>query len=271
MNQSVTTPSGAKYNNSRVSLLTIVILSAVNLFSIAFAGTYFLFSAYLPQLLTVYGVFLAEKSGSPLFLVIAVVLSIIVIVPYFVLWILSKKRVGCMIAALVLFAIDSIIFLPDFIFLLQSGDFSMIIDIVIRIWALGSLAFGVKYGFDAKREAAQLAEAPIPDESAAGEAAVPVDAGVQRVITVTRQRSFVGMAVPIIFYIGQTEVCRLKNGETAHFEASSAEFVLTASATSGMGAGSITVPAGTDPLSYTAAIKNGLMSSKIEITPMNML
>ncbi len=267
MKQTITTPAQAKYNNSRISLLTLVILSIVNLFFITLAGVYFLFSAYLPQLTISIGYELATEGGA-LFLVVAVILSIIVIAPYLVLWIFSKKHVGCMIAALVLFSIDSLIFLPDFIFLLQTGDFTMILDIAIRIWVLVSLALGVKYGFDAKKEREALANAPqAPEELAAEDFFAPVaDTGAQRVITVTRKKSFVGMAAQIILYVGEKEACRLKNGETASFEIGEGSVTLTASISLGTGAGSIVIPAGDAALSYEAVIKSGMMSSTIVIT-----
>ena len=141
-----------KYRNARCSLLTIVLLSVLNVFSMIFAETYFLFSAYLPQSFVYIGYDLAAESGDNLFLIVAGVMAVIVLIPYLLCWIFSKKRVGWMVGALCLFALDSVLFFFDFIAMIQVGEYGMIIDVVIRIWAIVSLILGVKYGFAAKKD-----------------------------------------------------------------------------------------------------------------------
>ena len=96
--------------------MTIVILSAVNLFSIVFSDSYFLFSAYLPQILIYSGYDLYSQSGMQEYLIVAMVFAAIVIIPYLLAFIFSKKRVGWLVAALVMFSLDSILFLWDFIY-----------------------------------------------------------------------------------------------------------------------------------------------------------
>ena len=130
-------PAERKINSARSSLLFIVILSIVNIFAIS-GGSYFLFSAYLPQVFIALAVY-----GDPSLLMPMIVLSVIYVFPYLLCFIFSKKRKGWMIAALVLFIIDSIFFVIDVLPLFMLGDVSFIMDAIIRVYALVSLITGV--------------------------------------------------------------------------------------------------------------------------------
>ena len=126
-----------RIGNARSSLLFIVILSIVNIFAIS-GGSYFLFSAYLPQVFIALAVY-----GDPSLLMPMIVLSVIYVFPYLLCFILAKKRKGWMIAALVLFIIDSIFFVIDVLPLFMLGDISFLFDAFIRVYALVSLIMGV--------------------------------------------------------------------------------------------------------------------------------
>lgn len=254
----------AKYKNARISLLTIVILSAVNLFSIVFSDSYFLFSAYLPQILIYSGYDLYSQSGMQEYLIVAMVFAAIVIIPYLLAFIFSKKRVGWLVAALVMFSLDSILFLWDFIYLISAGYFDGILDLIIRIWAIGSLILGVRYGFLAKKEAATAHEEASDTLSAdQGEEYAVQET---RTVTVTRKKAYAGCAVAVVCHINGREVCTLKNGETKSFAAPVGEFTLSASLSNGFGAGEIVVPP-VVRMEYDLKVKMGLAASKIVITP----
>lgn len=126
-----------RIGNARSSLLFIVILSIVNIFAIS-GGSYFLFSAYLPQVFIALAVY-----GDPSLLMPMIILSVIYVFPYLLCFIFSKKRKGWMIAALVLFIIDSVFFVIDVLPLLMLGDISFLFDAIIRVYALVSLITGV--------------------------------------------------------------------------------------------------------------------------------
>ena len=104
--QTLISQNDAKYKNARLSLLLIVLFSVVNVFSMTFGDTYFLFSAFLPQILVMVGLELTYEAGDNLYMIVAMVMAVISIVPYLLCWIFSKKRVGWMIAALVFFILD---------------------------------------------------------------------------------------------------------------------------------------------------------------------
>ena len=126
-----------RIGNARSSILFIVILSIVNIFAIS-AGSYFFFSAYLPQVFIALAVY-----GDPTLLVPMIVLSVIYVFPYLLCFIFSKKRKGWMIAALVLFLIDSASFAIDVLPLLMLGDISFLFDAIIRVYALVTLIVGI--------------------------------------------------------------------------------------------------------------------------------
>ncbi|MBQ9691950.1 MAG: hypothetical protein IJV70_02200 [Clostridia bacterium] len=262
-------PTLGKYNNMRSSLLMIVILSVINIFAIMFTETYFVFSAYITQLIAATGYFMAAEAGDSLYLIVAAVIGLISVLPYLLCWIFSKKHFGWMIGALIFFAVDSLLFFIDFIALVSGGDVSMIIDLVFRIYAIGTLALGIKYGLDLKNEEYHPVTA-VPfmgDQVPAGNAEAPAEApsGITRQITVTRKKSFVGCAVPIICYVNGIEVCRLKNGATETFTAPAEPFELGASLTNGLSANALMVNYGEAPLSFRLEMKMGVTTAKINI------
>ena len=88
-----------------------------------------------------------------------------------------------------------------------------------------------------------------------------------RQITVTRKKSFVGCAVPIICYVNGIEVCRLKNGASETFTAPAEPFELGVSLTNGLSANSVPVNYGEAPLSFRLEMKMGMAAAKINIVP----
>lgn len=131
-------PHEKQVNAARSTLLLIVILSVVNIFSLILSETYFLFSAYLPQIFIGMALYV-----DPTLLMPMIVVSIIYILPYLLCFFFAKKRKGWLVGALVLFLIDSAFFLLDFFSLIALGDYSMIMDLVIRAYAIFSLVMGV--------------------------------------------------------------------------------------------------------------------------------
>ncbi len=264
MKQSSTlTPMRAKYNNMRYSLLLVIVFSAINVVSLAFAEAYFLFSSYFSQLLTQIGYVLYLESEAPVFLIVFGVLALLSILPYLLCWIFSKEKYGWMIGALVLFSLDTLVFLPDCLLMLASGDFSMIIDLFFHGWVLFSLIAGVKYGVSMKKEPQEPVESP----EATADFEESFASATTRTVTVTRKKSFVGSAAEFVCFVNGREVCRLKNGASASFEAPSDAFALKVAFANEMAVGTLQVPAGESAQAYIAAIKAGMMANSIVITP----
>ena len=256
--------NNVRYKSARNSLLFIVILSIVNLFTTVLAQFYFVFSAWIPQQMITVGYFLTEQSGSAVWTWVFGIIGAILIVPYVLCLVFSKKHVGWMIGALVYFSLDSLVFLIGFVSLITSGDLSLITNLVFRIAALVLLALGVKYGIQLKKE--QDAEA-VPTAAQAdailGDETENAYSGVTRQITVARKKAFVGMAMPLPIYVNDQEVCRLKNGETKSFTAPAEAITLAAMFATGGAVGKTAVPAGDSNISYEVSIKSGMMANEI--------
>lgn len=253
-----------KYNNSRQSILLLFIFSVINIFSISMLGTYFLFSAYLPQVLI--SLAYLDPSLTP----VMVILSILYILPYLLCYIFSKKKAGWMIAALVLFSVDSLFFLIDLPAYLAAGDLSFIIDLIFRIYVLASLIIGVVN----RKQAVSVANGV--QENAANE---NVNQGSEtegnvdfydttRQLTVHRKKKFVGCAVAILVYANGKELGKLKNGQTETFTVPARTFHLRVAFSNGLSDNSIEIAAGESPIAYEVVPKMGFTANVLELNPM---
>ena len=141
------------YKKIRSMFLTIAIFSIVNLFAITFSDRYFIFSSYFTQLIAYVGAeFYIEFNQEIIVLIGFVGLGIVSVIPYVLCFILSKKRIGWQIAGLALFAIDSLLFLIDFVSLLSEGYYGGITDLIVRIVIIAMLVCGTIGGFKERRE-----------------------------------------------------------------------------------------------------------------------
>ena len=143
----------SRYASARANLLLVVVFTAVNLALLIFeSGTYFLFSAYIPYLLTGTGMVLCgmydlevygeELEGieffDPAVFYILLAISLVILALYLISWIFSKKQGGWLIFALVFFGLDTL-------GMLLLGGFSMesIVDVLFHAWVIFSLVSGV--------------------------------------------------------------------------------------------------------------------------------
>ncbi|MBO5457485.1 MAG: hypothetical protein J6A24_00810 [Clostridia bacterium] len=253
-----------KYNNSRLSILLLFIFSVINIFTISTLGTYFLFSAYLPQVLI--SLAYLDPSLTP----VMVILSILYILPYLLCYIFSKKKAGWMVAALVLFSVDSLFFLIDLFAYLAAGDLSFIIDLIFRIYVLASLIIGVVN----RKQAVSVANGV--QENAANE---NVNQGSEtegnvdfydttRQLTVHRKKKFVGCAVAILVYANGKELGKLKSGQTETFTVPARTFHLRVAFSNGLSDNSIEIAAGESPIAYEVVPKMGFTANVLELNPL---
>lgn len=156
-----------KYASSRYDLLIIVIFSVVNMIALLTGGVYFLFSAHVPTILIAIGSAMVEEGAENSVMIVCIVVAAILILPYLLCWLFSKKRPGWMIAALVLFSLDTAVLLIDFLIYF---DISLIFDIIIHGLAIWYLARGVKAGLALKNMPSEEEELAA-EEAAAGDEA----------------------------------------------------------------------------------------------------
>lgn len=150
-----------RINSGRHTLLLILIMTVVNLLLLLLnSDTYFLFSASIPYYLTLFGMVFDEMLGSihpiGLLTIIALVISAVILGLYLLCWILGKKRRGWLIAALIFFSVDTVGLI---VLSLLVEDYSGIVDLVIHVFAVISIASGV-------RAYSKLKTCPINDPAA---------------------------------------------------------------------------------------------------------
>ena len=137
-----------KYKRSRANLLLVIIVSVVNLFTLALNGSYFLFSASIPAIPVELAMPMSEEEVVVFSdFIVPIIIGIILTVPYLLCWVFSKKRAGWMIPALVFFSFDCL-----YLFLLATIDpTAVIIDILFHAWVMFYLITGVINGFKLKK------------------------------------------------------------------------------------------------------------------------
>ena len=151
----------AKYNAARANLMLAVAFTLINIVILLSNGnSYFLFSLFVPYFITDIAMFYCGKYpvevytgefagmeflNSTAFAVLIAIAAVILVV-YVLCWLLSSKgRVGWMIAALVLFSIDTAL-----LFLIGGLSADMLLDILFHVWVLYYLIAGIIAHFKLK-------------------------------------------------------------------------------------------------------------------------
>ena len=174
------------YRSARGNLLIVLVFTAINMgLLITKRFTYFLFSAYIPYLITDIGMALsgqypadyytgdfenAAMFGKEFFYIMLAV-AIVILMVYLICWIFSKDRkAGWLIAALVFFAIDTALML-----LLNGISSDMIFDLLFHAWVIYDLSKGIVAANKLKKLPVEAAEEmPETDRTAPAEDSVHI-------------------------------------------------------------------------------------------------
>lgn len=138
--------SGAWY-----ALLLIQILTVVNLVMLLLdTGSFFLFSASVPYYLTLLAMALDNGFSSGAWVArshtyTALIVSVVILILYFLCWLRGKERTGWLTGAMVLFLLDSLA-LVLVSYLLYGNPLANVLDLFVHGWALWSLWQGSKAG-----------------------------------------------------------------------------------------------------------------------------
>lgn len=155
-----------KYERARANLLLVIILTALNLVMLPLGTEIFmLFSATVPYIALVVGIF----SGMTELLVICSTVAVVGVLLYLLCYIFSKKRVGWLVCALVLFVLDTIFLIGVYV---SIEDLSGFVDLIVHIWVLFYLISGVRAGFKLKKlpeEVIEVEATDVTDSLAEGE------------------------------------------------------------------------------------------------------
>ncbi|MBE5921988.1 MAG: hypothetical protein E7269_04455 [Lachnospiraceae bacterium] len=138
-----------KYATARINLLLVIIFSIINMIMLTTGSGYMLlFSATVPYLIVSVGIVF----GGMTILSGCIITALVICFIYFLCWLFSKKSVGWMIGALVMFILDTFVMIG--MYLLAGEIAAGIVDILFHIWIVYYLFIGVRYGFQIKKEEA---------------------------------------------------------------------------------------------------------------------
>ena len=163
MKRTVTAAQHANtYRGARNTILSLVILTAVNCVLLAVgSSTYFLSSIFLIYgMMAVYGV-------TPVTVAVAAVLLGVYLCAFF----FSKRRRGWMLAALILFSLDTLCVVGMMFLMKYVGEspLQLVLDLIFHALGIVWLSLGVKNGRFGTMDAEELqayAEAQSPAEEA---------------------------------------------------------------------------------------------------------
>ena len=143
----------ARYNSGRSNLLWVLIFTAINIGLLLMNQyTYFLFSAFIPYVIVVFGMQECGKLppehyefdmsqyefADSSFLTGTVIVAVVLCALYLLCWLLSKKgKVAWLIVGLVLFCLDTALML------LNGISVDSILDVVFHIYVIVSMIGGV--------------------------------------------------------------------------------------------------------------------------------
>ena len=152
----------SKFNSARYNLLLVVAMTAINVVLLMLGGSsYFLFSATVPYSLAIDGMYMtgrmpeewyADWPASVPFLdsgymTVMMVIAFAIILVYLACFFFSKNfKTGWMIAATVLFVLDTLYM----VFIYGVGADS-VMDILLHAWVLYYLISGSVYGLKLKK------------------------------------------------------------------------------------------------------------------------
>jgi len=125
-----------KFGTARSNLLLVVAFTMANVMLTAFGSDfYLLFSATVPMLALI----LLEDA-----MAVGLIVAMLGVFVYFLCWLLSKRKRVFILVALILFSVDTLLFLATtgIVFLLGFGDFMIIVEIAFHGWILYYLITG---------------------------------------------------------------------------------------------------------------------------------
>ncbi len=129
-----------KYTIARQNLLLMIAFTIVNVVLLAVnSNVMMLFSATVPY----YAIAIGIVSESSAVLTVCICLNAVILATYILCWVMSKKHYGWMIAALVMFILDTLALIGLYL-LLQ--ELSGVMDALIHAWVLYYLIIGVRCG-----------------------------------------------------------------------------------------------------------------------------
>jgi len=199
-----------RYKSARGNLMAMIVLTVINIgLSLAGSGRAFLFRAFLPELAID---FFSDRIAWAGFVIAALLLGL-----YVLCWALSKKESAWMTAAMVLFAVDTAIFLVLFAMICLGGAFEvgMLLEVAFQAWVLYYLIAGVLAAKELKGVPEGVPEAQMPPQEDGypvqgsdypPQESVPLREPSAKRRTILRQQTPGGLAIEVARARGVTEL-----------------------------------------------------------------
>jgi len=146
MNNTNIKTNAVKFTRARGNLLLVVTFTLINILLLAFESDfYLLFSATVPMIVLEFFMEEAAISGIPVYTTIGIIIALFGVLVYFVFWLLSKRVRAFILISLIVFAIDTLLFV-----MLIAGAFlldgwfepAFLIDLAFHAWILFYLITG---------------------------------------------------------------------------------------------------------------------------------
>lgn len=216
------------YKSGIYTMIAFMVFSLINVFSYTFSGNYYIFSSYLSLVIIDA---LVTVSSSLIWL--ALIITIVLLLPYLFCAIFARKHYGFMIAGLVLISFDTALLLFNVISLaVTKGDAVYLgffaFDIIFHALAVVDLAIAVgskdavKHMKENYRNASE--STPLTTQVLPNGETVPVlqdndcadcngaSTDENRQIVITRKKSFYGCVATFDVIIDGVVVGKIKNG-----------------------------------------------------------
>lgn len=170
-----------RYRTAQVNLYIVAVFTLVNVITAALfiSDSYFLFSAFVPYDMVISALIFCGKLPPEFYtemgmegmtflpegiFIGATVVAVVIAGLYLLFGLLSKKKVGWMIAALVVYGVDT------FWILFNYGiDISFALDYLFHIWVIVSLSMGIAASYRMKTLPEEVPETVLSAESDASE------------------------------------------------------------------------------------------------------
>lgn len=264
----------SKVKSMKISLILIVVLSLVNVVSITFADTYFIFSSYISQLIALAGAEIYAETGEIISVALAFILAVISILPYLFSLIFSKNtRYGWFIVAFVFFAIDCVIFTIDFIAIINYGGIywvHQLTGVLIRAYCLFSLAMAILYSVKLSKQPKEQAEslATSSEENVSVESSQEGSsefADCTRIVSIKRKSSMSGAALKFNCLVNGEQKAKIANGQTINLEISGNRTQIIIEGKAAIQGGMYIIEPGNTNVNLLARLKMHALNSEIII------
>lgn len=265
---------------ARIDLILVFVLSALNIILIPLTERYFTFATYISDILlgTFWEIRLEEGAMAPY--IFGAVLTLILTAEFLILFFVSKKHWGAMLAGTILYGLDTLLLIMDMVLVFASGEALAGLSFLgILIWHACGMFIFISALIKCKaapvhpslveremtEQTAAAAEAGVLSVNEDGTFAETVMDWGTRQLTVVRKKNFVGCAIRFHFSVNGKDGFSLANGKSETLTVTAGPCRLEARTGNGI-AGGADIPAGTENVTFEVTMKMGMWANEFVFT-----